>query len=260
MIMRWLFGTKDKDAAARAAARPAVPAGLRVYAIGDIHGRLDLLEDLHAQIRRDLAVGAPLQAVLVYLGDYVDRGLHSKEVVNLLINGPLPAGRAIFLKGNHEEAFLDFLGDPGFGMVWRNFGGLETLHSYGVPEAARLATVDQFLLAHRSLQESLPAAHLTFLRSLRLNVSFGDYFFAHAGVRPGVPLDRQSDEDLLWIRDQFLDSAEDFGKIVVHGHTPEAEPVIRANRIGIDTGAYMTGVLTALVLEGTTRRFLQARL
>ena len=239
---------------------PKAPAGLRIYAIGDIHGNLALLDDLHGQIAADAASGSQLQTVIVYLGDYVDRGLHSRQVIDRLLEGP-PAGfRAVHIKGNHEEAVLDFLQDPTFGMQWRNFGGLETLYSYGVDNAGQLATPDAFLKAGNLFSENMPAQHLHFYNALKTSVTLGDYFFTHAGVRPGVPLSQQREEDLLWIREEFLDSPANFGKVVVHGHTPEPDPVLRPNRIGIDTGAYMTGVLTCVVLEDESQRFIQAKL
>jgi serine/threonine protein phosphatase 1 len=230
---------------------------MRVYAIGDIHGRLDLLDELHGLILADSERSQPIVKAVVYLGDYVDRGLQSKEVVDRLLEGPLPGFRPYYLKGNHEQALLDFLEDVSVGPAWRNFGGCETMHSYGVAMAGTLATRHEFEAAQADFAARLPASHLAFFRALKLSVTLGDYHFVHAGVRPGVPLERQVPEDLLWIRDVFLDSDEDFGKTVVHGHTPEPQPVIRHNRIGIDTGAYMTGILTCLVLEKGERRFLQ---
>jgi serine/threonine protein phosphatase 1 len=198
--------------------------------------------------------------VIVYLGDYVDRGLTSRQVIDRLIGGPPPGFRAVYLKGNHEEAVLEFLQDPTFGTQWRNFGGLETLYSYGIADAGQLQSPQDFLAAGNMFAERLPAKHLSFLNQLKISVTLGDYFFVHAGERPGTPLDQQREEDLLWIREDFLESQVDFGKVVVHGHTPEPDPVLRANRIGIDTGVYMTGVLTCVVLEDDTQRFLQARL
>ncbi len=254
-----LFGGKKERSApgVRLKIGPAPPAGMRVYAVGDIHGRLDLLDELHDLIFDDGKHGQPLVKAVVYLGDYVDRGLQSREVVDRLLEAPLAGFRAYYLKGNHEQALLDFCEDASVGPAWRGFGGAETMHSYGVPMAGSLTTRREFETARAAFVELLPANHLAFFRALKLFVTLGDYHFVHAGVRPGVSLERQVPEDLLWIRDVFLDADADFGKIVVHGHTPEPEPVIRGNRIGIDTGAYMTGVLTCLVLEKGERRFLQ---
>jgi serine/threonine protein phosphatase 1 len=256
-----LPGFLKAKTAPKAGARrlPQAPAGMRIYAIGDIHGQLQLLDKLHAEIEADATVGNPLQRILVYLGDYVDRGIYTRGVVERLLEGPLPGFRAVYLKGNHEQAVLDFLEDPSFGVQWANFGGLETLHSYGVENAAQLTKPAEFFAAADLFFQRLPSDHLRFFKSLQMSVTLGDYFFVHAGVKPGVPLSRQDEEDLLWIREEFLESGEDFGKIVVHGHTPVPEPELRTNRVGVDTGAYMTGILTCAVLEGTSLRFLQAR-
>lgn len=254
-----LFGGRKQRSAAgvRLKIGPAPPAGMRVYAVGDIHGRLDLLDELHELILADSNHGQPLVKAVVYLGDYVDRGLQSKEVVDRLLEAPLSGFRAYHLKGNHEQALLDFCDDASVGPAWCSFGGVETMHSYGVAMGGAVATRREFEAARVDFLERLPAAHLAFFRALKLSVTLGDYHFVHAGVRPGVSLERQLPEDLLWIRDVFLDADDDFGKIVVHGHTPEPEPVMRVNRIGVDTGAYVTGILTCLVLEKGERRFLQ---
>ncbi len=236
----------------------ATPSGVRIYAIGDIHGRLDLLRSLHEQIIADAKSVPKIQKFIVYLGDYVDRGLESKGVVDCLLQGPPPGFEAVYLKGNHEEAMLQFLEDSSFGATWKNFGGLETLYSYGVPDAALLNSQESFEQARGRFAATFPQAHLNFLQSLEVAITLGDYCFVHAGVRPGVPLTLQNEQDLLWIRDLFLQSKENFGKVIVHGHTPEPEPVVRPNRIGVDTGAYLTGILTAVVLEGQDLRFLQA--
>jgi serine/threonine protein phosphatase 1 len=233
------------------------PDGTRIYAIGDIHGRDDLLAELLAQIEAD-ATASPVQSnILVYLGDYVDRGLQSKQVLDRLTGARLAGFEHVFLKGNHEQALLQFLADPAFGKTWKYYGGLETLHSYGVKELTRTDDPAAFVRARENLLEVMPEAHRHFLETLEVSREIGGYFFAHAGVRPGIALHRQIEEDLLWIRDEFVESGASFGKVVVHGHTPNEAVVIRPNRIGIDTGAYMTGVLTALVLEGTERRFIQ---
>lgn len=192
---------------------------------------------------------------LVFLGDYVDRGRDSKGVIALLLElqGPF---KTHFLRGNHDQAMLDFLSEPASYRVWREFGAAECLLSYGVtpPEAADITTLthvrDKFV-------QALPPSHLRFLSSLLPLVTIGDYLFVHAGIRPKVPIENQKLRDLLWIREEFLNHDEDFGKVVVHGHTPQTSPVRRHNRIGIDTGAYFSGRLTASVLEGTELRFLR---
>ena len=233
---------------------PRLPDGMRLYAIGDIHGRLDLLGALAERITSDLASAAHLDVGAIFLGDYVDRGAHSAGVIDLLSSGRFPVSH-VALRGNHEEIMLKFLDDENVLDSWRKFGGLETLHSYGVPvaEAMRGGGYDR---AREALLRELPQSHLDFLHATTPSIAFGDYFFAHAGVRPGAPLDRQVPEDLLWIREDFLRHEGSFGKIVVHGHTPVERPDERPNRINIDTGAYASGRLTALVLEGETRRFL----
>lgn len=235
----------------------SLPEGMRIYAIGDIHGRDDLLKCLLGQIAEDARNAPGAHNILIFLGDYVDRGLQSKAVLDRLTQARLPGFDYVFLKGNHEQAMLQFLDDASFGKTWKYYGGLETLHSYGVTELTRTDDPAAFERARRQLAEVLPDAHLHFLKTLSPSAEFGGYFFAHAGIRPGVPFNRQIEEDLLWIREGFLDSERDFGRVVVHGHTPNEEVVVRPNRIGVDTGAYMTGVLTALVLEGASRRFVQ---
>lgn len=237
--------------AAQGGSAGRIPEGRFVVAVGDTHGRLDLLDRLWPQIEDLARQSAARERTIVFLGDYIDRGPQSRELVDRLLAG-FSGFEAIFLKGNHDDTLLQFLNDPNLGEVWRNFGGLETLKSYGIEH--RLGS--SWGQTRAELLQRLPSEHLRFFQTLRLHYACGDYLFVHAGVRPGLLLEHQSERDLLWIRDEFLDSSMSFGRIVVHGHTPEKEPVVRANRIGIDTGAYMTGVLTALVLEGRTRRFL----
>ncbi|PCJ70548.1 MAG: metallophosphoesterase [Rhodobiaceae bacterium] len=234
-----------------------VPDGVRLYAVGDIHGRDDLLEQLLTKIEKDAASKTAATNVIVFLGDYVDRGLQSREVLNRLIAGPPTGFEAVYLKGNHEEALLQFLVDAQFAKTWKYYGGLETLHSYNVTELTLSDDPVAFERARDKFETVLPSDHRAFLEKLSISTTFGDYFFAHAGVRPGIGLGRQSEHDLMWIRDDFLSSRANFGKIVVHGHTPREAVEFRPNRIGIDTGAYMTNVLTALVLEGSERVLLQ---
>jgi serine/threonine protein phosphatase 1 len=228
----------------------------RIYVIGDIHGRSDLLTNMVLQIESDLRTSPARDGLTVTLGDYVDRGPDSRGVLDRLANNPFPT-EYIALKGNHEELLEAFLRDPAVGSHWRQLGGLETLHSYGVPVAAVMIGKG-FEEASKALRQALPEEHLQFLASLELSVSVGDYFLCHAGVRPGVALEKQSAEDLLWIRDEFLNSKMNFGKVVVHGHTPSEAPEVLPNRINIDTGAFATGRLTCLVLERGNRRFLFA--
>jgi serine/threonine protein phosphatase 1 len=228
--------------------KPRLPEGIRIYAIGDIHGRADLLQQLFTVIDNDLARSAPERAIQVFLGDYVDRGPDSRGVLDLLIDRQ-GCHETVFLKGNHEAFFLDVLQDPAKLQDWRNYGGLTTLMSYGVQPSMK-PTAEQQIELIDALARSMPAEHLAFLRNLPLSFDCGDFFFAHAGVRPGLALDRQTEADLLWIREEFLNSEEDFGKLVVHGHTPVATPDFRPNRINIDTGAYATGNLTLLTIQG----------
>lgn len=256
-MLRNLFGRGDRPQ--QNVAPAAVPDGVRVYAIGDIHGSAHLLDALMDRILIDADLhSTPERQVLVFLGDYVDRGMESPRVLDTLIAGP-PAGfEQVCLMGNHEEAMFGFLEDIKVGPMWLRNGGGETLLSYGVSLPSDIAGMNERMEAARlSLREKLPAAHRDFLRGLALFHIEGDYLFVHAGVRPQVALADQHRNDLLWIRNEFLHSKADFGHVVVHGHTIDREPQVRANRVGIDTGAYATGVLTCLVLEGTDRRFLQ---
>ncbi|MDA0240169.1 MAG: metallophosphoesterase family protein [Proteobacteria bacterium] len=235
----------------------AVPAGTRVYAVGDIHGRLDLLQALHALIERDAQAGGVDRQVMVYLGDYVDRGQDSPAIIDLLRSNPLPGFEVHRLKGNHEALMLQFLTEVIDPRKWFRNGGRETLGSYGVKIPNILEDDDVEDLAER-FRHAVPPEHQQFLTELELSHREGDYFFVHAGIRPGVAIEDQDPNDLIWIRDEFLNSAEDFGVRVVHGHTISDSPVERPNRVGIDTGAFMSGRLTCAVLEGAEVRFLQS--
>ena len=235
-----------------------MPQGQLVYAIGDIHGRADLLALLLAEIESDSARSKDAKRrTLVFLGDYIDRGHDSRRVVDMVLDD-LPAGfDAHFLKGNHEAIMLDFLDDPSYLGHWLANGADATFRSYGLDVAELVGRGAAPEVWRRAFLASLPETHRDFFEALELAVSFGDYFFVHAGVRPGVPLEAQDPNDMIWIRGPFLQSEDDFGKIVVHGHTPGRDPVIRANRIGIDTGAVYTDRLTALRLENGSRRLMQ---
>jgi serine/threonine protein phosphatase 1 len=225
----------------------------RLYVIGDIHGRLDLLNRAIAAIEQDVAAHGS-HALTVTLGDYIDRGPQSRGVLDRLMTNPFPTPH-VALKGNHEVLLESFLADPAVGQHWRRLGGLETLHSYGIAVAG-LMVGKNYEEAANQLRVAMPAAHLKFLQEMKISYNHGKYFLCHAGVRPDVPLDRQSDEDLLWIRDEFLRSKMNFGKIVVHGHTPVEVPEVLPNRINIDTGAFATGRLTCVVLNESGHRFL----
>ena len=250
------FVSRIKGLFADKKTQPFVPDGVRVYAIGDIHGCLHELEALLAKIVED-AASFEGERSIVFLGDYVDRGPDSKGVLDLLL-APAEGFNCHYILGNHDQTLLDFLDDPLVFRGWRDFGGRETLMSYGVTPP-RFDNEGAYAQARDSLRSVIPQSHLDLLCSLQYSVTIGSYYFVHAGVRPGVALDRQAPEDQLWIRDEFLVSNVDYGAIVVHGHTPMEEPVKQSNRIGVDTGVYATGKLTAAILEGTQCRFISTK-
>jgi serine/threonine protein phosphatase 1 len=236
-------------------ARPRAPRGCRAYAVGDIHGRLDLLDELLASIEADVAARPRSRNRLVFLGDLIDRGPHSRQVVERLRTYRSPSLRPIFLLGNHEEVLLRLLGgDLAFMDTWLQYGGAECLASYGVDAEKLRGMPEERVL--ETLRSAIPAEHVAFLRSFGDTLRFGDYLFVHAGIRPGIDLTQQSQLDLRWIRHQFLDDERDHGFVVVHGHTISPQVDEKPNRIGIDTGAYWTGVLTALAVEGRERWYL----
>ncbi len=246
---------KSKRPAARA--RPSVPEGQRVYAIGDVHGRLDLLVDLLVQIEDDDRSRAAAKSTIVFLGDLIDRGPDSRRVIETAMVLADSEIDVRFIAGNHEEVFLlAASGDAKATKFFTKIGGRETILSYAIPEA-EYALLDHHDLAQRLLT-LIPREHVDFLGQFEDMVTIGDYLFVHAGIRPGAALDDQRPEDLRWIRDQFLDDERDHGKVVVHGHTICDEVEIFDNRIGIDTGAYCNGQLTAIGLEGEDRWFLSA--
>jgi serine/threonine protein phosphatase 1 len=248
------FRTRFGKAPVPAVSERRVPDGTRVYCVGDIHGRDDLLRQMAERVEADIEAPSFEHAVTVFLGDYVDRGLGSMHVVEQLVRGEWPTP-IIALAGNHEDLLMAFLEDAGALEDWRSLGGLETLHSYGVNVGPAMAKRD-FGVVQAAFAARFPEPHRQFLETLKVSTAIGDYFFCHAGVRPGVPLERQNRNDLLTIRQMFLSSEAEHGKLVVHGHTPSIVPEIRSNRIGIDTAAYATGRLTCLVLERDQRRFL----
>lgn len=231
-----------------------MPDGVRVYAIGDIHGRADLLTGLLNRVEAHIAANPGQHPIAVFLGDYIDRGPASQEVLERLVASDC-AYQRVFLKGNHETYLADFIKHPPFLQNWQRLGGLETLISYGIKPTINASGAAQARLA-ADLDRVLPDRHREFLDQLQMSFTCGDFFFVHAGVRPGIPLEKQRDEDLLSIRQEFLLCEDDFGKVVVHGHTPGLHPDIRQNRINIDTGAYATGRLTCLILEGDTIDFI----
>ncbi|HXC56175.1 MAG TPA: metallophosphoesterase family protein [Rhizomicrobium sp.] len=230
---------------------PRLPDGHLAYAIGDIHGRSDLLRILIAKIAEDaktrLTPGR--RPTVVFIGDYVDRGPDSRGVIDFLLNELPPGWDYRFLKGNHEETLLAFLNDPTIGESWREFGGLQCLTSYGVAVQRNGAAMDWPAMA-AAFAAALPPAHFDFLSKLLLRETIGDYVFVHAGVRPGIPLEYQSERDLLWIREEFTAGRRALPQTVVYGHTPNPQVVTGPGRICVDTGAYATGTLTAAGFNG----------
>lgn len=231
---------------------PSGPRGHRAYAIGDVHGRLDLLNRLLGKIEADLRMRSSSRTTLVFLGDLIDRGPDSRGVIERLRDFRMEGVRTYFLAGNHEEVLLRMLsGEHGLLASWLKFGGAECLASYGL-DATELAKSNETSALAR-IRRTIPEAHVRFIASFADTLSFGDYLFVHAGIRPGIDLSLQSQTDLRWIRLPFLEDHSDHGRVIVHGHTISDTVEWRANRIGIDTGAYRSGILTALGLEGEER-------
>ena len=232
------------------------PPGMRIYAIGDVHGCDELLAQVHGRIAEDLRRRPAGEHRIVHVGDYVDRGPKSSAVIERLLRLREADAGVVCLSGNHEDTLLHFLGDPeDWAATFLGYGGVATMASYGVLAREEYDAGGLMHLRDR-FATALPAEHLAFFRGLPLTARIGDFLFCHAGIRPGVPLDRQTPEDLRWIREEFLDDRRDHGVVVVHGHTPADAPEVRRNRINIDTGAFFSGRLTCVVLEGTAYRFL----
>lgn len=237
---------------------PRVPDDIVVYAIGDVHGRLDCLDDLLGQIDADPARGGR-RAVLVFLGDLIDRGPESRGVVERVMAMCAASEDVHCLCGNHEELLLTAAEGARQALgVFARAGGRETLLSYGVSE--EIYEREDLKGVQRLIADHVPAAHLDFLRRLPDQLVVGDYVFVHAGIRPGIPLDAQKSSDMRWIRSPFLEHSGRYDRFVVHGHTVTGGPDVRSNRIGIDTGAYRSGRLTALVLDGEAQRYLSTAL
>ena len=228
----------------------------RIYSIGDIHGRSDLLEKLLKKIKEDLEKKPIKNNTIIFLGDYIDRGENSKNVIELIINLS-GCSEKIFLKGNHEDMLNNFLKDSNLLDSWLINGGDKTLTNYGVDLKEFFFGKKDALQIQKEFLNKIPKEHLYFLNSLRYCYQIGNYFFTHAGVRPNIKLSKQNKKDLMWIREPFLSSKYDFGKIIVHGHTPSYQPEIKKNRIGIDTCAHITNLLTSLVIEENKLRFIQ---
>jgi serine/threonine protein phosphatase 1 len=232
---------------------------MRLYGIGDVHGCDELLADMHARIRQDLAARRAEEYRIVHIGDYVDRGPDSRAVIERLSRMCDADPCVLCLRGNHDDLLLDFIDEvAGSAETFLANGGEATLGSYGI----RVGLLSSLLGSHAGLgaklRAAMPATHRDFVAALPLSARFGDFFFCHAGIRPGVALEAQAKDDLIWIREGFLDSAADLGVVVVHGHTPtrDGRPDVRRNRIDIDTGAVFGGPLTCAVIEGSEVRFL----
>lgn len=228
--------------------------GRRVYAIGDIHGRADLLQVLLLRIFDDIERTRVqgVSPVLVFLGDYVDCGIGSRACLDQLVELQQSPIETHFLKGKHDAALLRFLRAPESGARWLRKGGRETLYSYGVRAPSAFAGLRGLARAADALQNAMPSSHIEFLNGLKLSIRFGDYFFVHAGLNPDLPLDAQRERDMLTIRDPFLKARTNWPFVVVHGNTPVDRLYKDARRIGIDTGAYATGRLSAVCLDGGT--------
>lgn len=256
-----MFGFRKAKAQPRAVRPPPViPSGKLIYAIGDVHGRADLLRQLLDIIRQDYRQHfTPHPATLVFLGDYVDRGGASNQVIETLLElQGEPSMELMALRGNHDQFLLDFLTQPLLGKAWINFGGSATLAAYGVPVPKTISDDEAWIATSQQLAEAIPQEHIAFLEATHYCATFGDYVFVHAGVRPGIELQEQRPADLLSIRETFLATHDALpGRVVVFGHTPFEMPLVEGDKVGIDTGACATGVLTALALFNDTRRFLQ---
>jgi serine/threonine protein phosphatase 1 len=244
--MNLSFATAARSVAASA------PVDTRIYAVGDIHGRADLLSEIIERIDDDVRRRPIAHTVEVYLGDYVDRGPDSRTVIDLLAVR-MVANQAICLRGNHEAVMEGFFQDPDILHHWQQLGGMQTLASYGVEPRNGTETAGDL---HRSFLGVFPRAHELFMQCLRYQFSCGGFLFVHAGIRPDVPIEAQTPDDLIWIRDEFLESTQHHERFIVHGHTPVPHPDIRHNRINIDTGAWRTGTLTCIAIEGSTILFL----
>ncbi|MDE5458395.1 serine/threonine protein phosphatase [Bradyrhizobium sp. CSA112] len=241
-----------RSAAPSRSVNASAPADTRIYAVGDIHGRADLLSEITARIDDDIQRRPIARTVEVYLGDYIDRGPHSRTVIDLLAVR-LVANRAVCLRGNHEAVMEGFLQDPAILKYWQPLGGMQTLASYGIELRDETETA---LDLHRRFLDAFPRAHELFMQCLCNQFSCGDFSFVHAGIRPGIPIAQQDVNDLIWIRNEFLESTRDHERFIVHGHTPVPHPDIRHNRINIDTCAWRTGTLTCIAIEGSAILFL----
>ena len=233
----------------------SAPDGMRLYAIGDVHGRSDLLAKMHRRIDDEIAQDRPADWRIIHLGDYCDRGPDTRGVMELLVARMRADDRVISLKGNHDEGFRDFVAGRDSNRVFVNYGGDTTVASYGLH--ADFSSEDAKEATRRALVAALPASHVELLAALPTNADFGDFYFCHAGIRPGVPLERQDPHDLIWIRDEFHNDARLHPKVIVHGHTPIDAVEFRANRVNLDTRAWQSGRLSALVVNASEKRLLE---
>ncbi|MFQ0812640.1 metallophosphatase [Brucella anthropi] len=233
------------------------PHDIRLYAIGDVHGRLDLLQDMHGLIRADLDQRPAHDWRIIHLGDYIDRGPSSRQVLDFLIDATDRDERIIPLLGNHDDGFLTYLATGDVAGIFALHGGADTARSYGVN--IDFADAGSARHGHAALVKIVPQGHIDFIRAMPRSVTFGDFFFCHAGINPSVPLDAQDPEELIWIRTAFLKWTAPFEKVVVHGHTPQSAIDIQPNRVNLDTYAWKSGQLSAIVIDGREKRFIEAR-
>ncbi len=234
--------------------------GIRVYAIGDIHGCDDELVRMIKLIKKDLKATPVKRHHIIFLGDYIDRGPNNKKVVSRIIKlAKSKPKNFVCLRGNHEDMLLAYLSNPEeVAYKFFTYGGMQTVHSYGIASGTMANAVKNAVKIRDALKKAIPGSHLKFLQRLKTHFSLDDYFFCHAGIDPEVSLKKQNPHDLMWIRQKFLTSKSLYNKVIVHGHTPQPEPKLLPNRINIDTRCYDTGILTCVVLEGRTKRLIQA--
>lgn len=250
-----------RRAAPAARSIPQTPADTAIWAFGDIHGRLDLLEPLIDAVDADIREDSSARKVVVFLGDYVDRGPNSRGVIDYLCAYRERSGAEVhFLRGNHEEKMEAFLTDPSVGPAWCDYGGRETLRSYGLTAPVQRDDHEGWARTSADFNTAVSQTQKRFLAEQEWSFEAGDFFFVHAGARPGVPLDAQNNYDLLWIRQSFLDDPRPFERMIVHGHTPTSDVHLDNRRIGLDTGAYASGVLTAAKFKGPHRIAFQTSL
>ncbi len=231
------------------------PQDMLIFAIGDIHGRLDLLQAMHQRIFAEIAERKPSDWRVIHLGDYMDRGPDSSGVLQWLVDAQARDPRMLAIAGNHDVGMLDFLRDPQRAGLFARYGGVDTARSYGIDLDTK--SLAKFGAGHEALVRAIPPSHVSFLRDLSFRLEFGDFFFCHAGIRPTLPLEDQSNDDLVWIREDFLDWTKLHPKVVVHGHTPVASGEIHMNRVNVDTGAFKTNRLTALMIDGAQKRLIE---